>query len=78
MYRSDLSTLPFASASLANSFDTQDGLYDVAWSELHENQLVSASGDGSIKLWDIMLNVSVRHDRKESAREQNRSWRQKI
>jgi len=40
-------------------FDTQDGLYDVAWSEIHENQLVTASGDGSIKLWDVMLNVSA-------------------
>ncbi|KAF9814828.1 hypothetical protein IEO21_04880 [Rhodonia placenta] len=38
------------------SYDTQDGLYDVAWSEVHENQLVTASGDGSIRLWDIMLN----------------------
>ena len=41
------------------SYETQDGLYDVAWSEVHENQLVTASGDGSIKLWDIMLNVSL-------------------
>lgn len=39
-------------------YDTQDGLYDVAWSETHENQLVTASGDGSIKLWDVMINVS--------------------
>jgi peroxin-7 len=37
-------------------YDTQDGLYDVAWSEIHENQLVTGSGDGSIKLWDVMLN----------------------
>lgn len=42
----------------SHSFDTQDGLYDVAWSELHENQVVSGSGDGSIKLWDITLAVS--------------------
>ncbi len=39
------------------SYETQDGLYDVAWSEIHENQLVTASGDGSIRLWDVMLNV---------------------
>jgi WD40 repeat protein len=39
-------------------FDSQDGLYDVAWSEIHENQLATASGDGSIKLWDVMLNVN--------------------
>ncbi|KAK7685668.1 hypothetical protein QCA50_011012 [Cerrena zonata] len=42
--------------ALQKSYDTQDGLYDVAWSEIHENQLVTASGDGSIKMWDIMLN----------------------
>ncbi|KAH9832603.1 peroxin 7 [Rhodofomes roseus] len=41
--------------ALDKSYDTQDGLYDVAWSEVHENQLVTASGDGSIRLWDIML-----------------------
>ena len=40
-------------------YDTQDGLYDIAWSEIHENQLVTGSGDGSIKLWDIMINVST-------------------
>ena len=41
----------------SSSFDTQDGLFDVAWSEVHEHQIVTASGDGSIKLWDIALNV---------------------
>jgi peroxin-7 len=41
----------------SSRFDTQDGLYDVAWSEAHENQIVSASGDGSLKLWDVTLNV---------------------
>lgn len=42
---------------MARRYDTQDGLYDIAWSEIHENQLVTSSGDGSIKLWDVMLNV---------------------
>ncbi|KAJ1779094.1 peroxisomal targeting signal 2 receptor [Coemansia sp. RSA 2523] len=37
-------------------FDSQDGLFDLSWSEVHENQLITASGDGSIKLWDITLN----------------------
>lgn len=36
-------------------FDTQDSLFDVAFSELHENQLAVASGDGSIKLFDTTL-----------------------
>ncbi|EWC46049.1 hypothetical protein DRE_04623 [Drechslerella stenobrocha 248] len=38
------------------TFDTQDGLFDLAWSERHENQLAVASGDGSIKLFDVALN----------------------
>jgi WD40 repeat protein len=29
------------------------GLYDCSWSEVNEAQLVSASADGSVKLWDI-------------------------
>ncbi|KAH9951207.1 WD40 repeat-like protein [Amylocystis lapponica] len=41
---------------LDKHYDTQDGLFDVAWSEIHENQLVTASGDGSLRLWDVMLN----------------------
>ena len=35
------------------AFDTADGLYDCAWSEDNENILVSASGDGSVKVWDL-------------------------
>ncbi|KAH9004735.1 WD40-repeat-containing domain protein [Lactarius hatsudake] len=38
-------------------YETQDSLYDLAWSEVHENQLVTASGDGSLKLWDVTLNT---------------------
>jgi peroxin-7 len=36
-------------------FDTQDSLFDVAFSEAHENQLAVASGDGTIKLFDTAL-----------------------
>ena len=34
-------------------FDAADGLYDCCWSEENENVLVSASGDGSVKVWDV-------------------------
>ena len=34
-------------------FETADGLYDCCWSEANENVLVSASGDGSVKVWDV-------------------------
>ena len=40
------------------SYDTQDGLFDVAWSEIHEHQLVTGSGDGSLKLFDIKIKVN--------------------
>jgi len=36
-----------------NCFDSRDGLYDCSWSEENENHIVSASGDGSVKLWDV-------------------------
>lgn len=48
---------PLPAISLDSHFPTQDGLYDVAWSEMHENHLVTASGDGSLRLWDITLKV---------------------
>ncbi|KAI6785131.1 uncharacterized protein J7T54_006773 [Emericellopsis cladophorae] len=35
------------------TFDTNDALYDLAWSEINENQLVTACGDGSLKLFDL-------------------------
>ncbi|CEP63214.1 Pex7p LALA0_S07e05028g [Lachancea lanzarotensis] len=38
------------------SYLTQDGLFDVAWNELHENQVLAAQGDGSLRLFDISLN----------------------
>ncbi|SCV04515.1 LAMI_0H16754g1_1 [Lachancea mirantina] len=39
----------------SNVFLTQDGLFDVAWNELHENQVLAAQGDGSLRLFDIKL-----------------------
>ncbi|CAM9013664.1 unnamed protein product [Wickerhamomyces anomalus] len=30
-------------------FDTQDGLFDLAWSEMHENHVATANGDGFYK-----------------------------
>ncbi|KAL9644368.1 hypothetical protein ABK040_005826 [Willaertia magna] len=35
------------------TFDTPDGLYDCTWNEENENQILSCSGDGSIKVFDI-------------------------
>lgn len=38
------------------TFDTNDALYDLSWSEINENQMVVACGDGSIKLFDLNAN----------------------
>ena len=35
---------------IQSAFDTQDGLFDCAWSEENERILLSASGDGSLKV----------------------------
>lgn len=53
-----------ANGSVGNPihWDTQDGLFDVAWSECHENQVVAASGDGLLKLFDTTVGqLPVRH-----------------
>ncbi|SCU90150.1 LADA_0F02168g1_1 [Lachancea dasiensis] len=49
----------------SKSFLTQDGLFDVAWNELHESQVLVAQGDGTLRLFDIMLNdypIAVFHE----------------
>ncbi|KAK0643608.1 peroxisome targeting signal type 2 receptor [Cercophora newfieldiana] len=40
---------------LEKAFDTNDALYDLAWSEINENQLAVATGDGSVKLFDLAV-----------------------
>lgn len=40
----------------SNRYDTQDSIYDTAWSEGNENQLAIGCGDGSIKLYDLTAN----------------------
>lgn len=37
------------------SWETQDGLFDAAWSESHENQITTVSGDGSVKIFDLTV-----------------------
>ncbi|KAI8241632.1 Peroxisomal targeting signal 2 receptor [Colletotrichum sp. SAR 10_99] len=44
---------PYYDSRIAVAFDTNDSQYDLAWSEINENQLVVACGDGSIKLFDL-------------------------
>uniref|UniRef100_A0ACB8GBX7 Peroxisomal targeting signal 2 receptor n=1 Tax=Sphaerodactylus townsendi TaxID=933632 RepID=A0ACB8GBX7_9SAUR len=41
-----------AGINLLRSFDWNDGLFDVTWSENNEHVLVTCSGDGSLQIWD--------------------------
>lgn len=50
-------------------FDTQDGIFDVAWSEQHENHVATACGDGSVKLFDIKAGAFPLVSFKEHTRE---------
>lgn len=51
------------------AWETQDGLFDVAWSEIHENQLVTALGDGLVKLFDLTVSQFPVMNYKEHTRE---------
>ena len=44
-----------AHADNTHRYDTQDSLFDTAWSEAHENQVAVGCGDGSVKLFDISV-----------------------
>lgn len=48
---------------------TQDGLFDVAWSEVHENQLATALGDGLVKIFDLKVGQFPVMNYKEHTRE---------
>ncbi|XP_075604320.1 peroxisomal biogenesis factor 7 isoform X1 [Balearica regulorum gibbericeps] len=41
-----------AGIALLRSFDWNDGLFDVTWSENNEHVLITSSGDGSLQIWD--------------------------
>lgn len=41
-----------------NVFDWSDGLFDVVWSEQDMNIVVTASGDGSLQMWNLFDSVS--------------------
>ncbi|RDA90866.1 hypothetical protein CP533_3222 [Ophiocordyceps camponoti-saundersi (nom. inval.)] len=52
------------------TFDTNDALYDLAWSEINENQVIVACGDGSLKLFDLAVSefpVMNFHEHKREA-----------
>eukprot|EP00798_Chlamydomonas_sp_ICE-L_P022845 gene22845-30019_t len=58
------------------SFETQDGLYDCAWSEENENILIAASGDGSIKVYDLAAPPHANPLREFKDHKREKSWNQ--
>lgn len=60
---------PSGAISNQISWETQDGLFDVAWSEIHENQVSVALGDGLIKLFDLTVGDFPIMNWKEHTRE---------
>lgn len=49
-----LDVLPNNEAVLVKAFDWSNGLFDVSWSESSKDIAVTASGDGTLQLWDLM------------------------
>ncbi|TYZ60179.1 hypothetical protein PybrP1_012088 [[Pythium] brassicae (nom. inval.)] len=45
--------LPSGELALVRGFDTAEGVYDCAWSEVHPQQLLSACANGALKLWHL-------------------------
>ena len=41
------------SLKLENTFNTNEGCFDICFSEANQNHLISTGGDGCVKLWDI-------------------------
>lgn len=56
------------------SFDWNDGLFDVTWSENNEHVLVTCSGDGSLQLWDTATATGPLQVYKEHTQEVGRRF----
>lgn len=53
------------------SFDWNDGLFDVTWSENNEHVLITSSGDGSLQIWDVTKTKGPLQVYKEHTQEVN-------
>ncbi|KAL7420410.1 peroxisomal targeting signal 2 receptor [Cryptotrichosporon argae] len=72
-----LHVLRIASGGLQieREYDTQDCVYDIAWNEAHENQILAACGNGALKLFDITLTgLPVRAWHEHTAEVMSADW----
>lgn len=56
LFSSNTAEIPdtdYLNSSNTQFYNTPDALFDVAWSECCENQVVAGCGDGSVMLWDF-------------------------
>ncbi|XP_075002031.1 peroxisomal biogenesis factor 7 isoform X5 [Calonectris borealis] len=58
---------------LLRSFDWNDGLFDVTWSENNEHVLITSSGDGSLQIWDTAKTKGPLQVYKEHTQEVNQA-----
>ncbi|XP_039603370.1 peroxisomal biogenesis factor 7 [Polypterus senegalus] len=58
-----------AGIHLFRSFDWNDSLFDVTWSESNEHVIVTGGGDGSLQIWDTANPVGPLQVLKEHAQE---------
>jgi peroxin-7 len=40
-------------------FNTNNGIFEIEWSEVNENQILTGSGDGFLRLWDITHKLPI-------------------
>jgi peroxin-7 len=59
-------------------FNTNDGLFDLAWSEANENHIVTAGGDGTIKLWDMGHKLPVLSIKEHNGEAYSVAWNHSV
>ena len=56
-----LSLLSFTNKdiNLIKEYKTNEAIFDISFSEIYKNYIISCQGDGTIKLWDFLNNNNL-------------------
>ncbi|KAI8868890.1 peroxisomal targeting signal 2 receptor [Ramicandelaber brevisporus] len=66
---------PAGQCSLLCAYDNGDAFFDCSWSELHQNHIVTASGDGGVRLFDVSVpNQPIAQWREHQREVQSVEW----